>query len=107
MTTDEAIDNLLSQFIHDSDDIRITDPHLAENVAFERLEREYYKHGNLTIWYDFDSTVHNYHKVPGATHERVIALLRDLRSIGCKCVCWTCYPDLTYVLEYCKIHDIP
>jgi len=83
-----------------------TDFFLDEKAALQRLLQEYEKHGQLVVGYDFDDTVHDFHG-RGCTHEKVIALLRDLRDIGCKCIAWTCYPNLKYVIDYCKEHDIP
>lgn len=101
MSTKEMMD-----LIDDIDDLEENDPYLGAGRAYDRLETEYYEYGSLSIGYDFDSTVHDYHKL-GVTHEKVIMLLRDLKSIGCKCICWTCYPDLSYVIKYCKDNDIP
>jgi hypothetical protein len=82
------------------------DEFLEEGKSYTRLYNEYKKHGSLTIGFDFDGTVHDYHKT-GATYESVKQLLRDLKSIGCKTYCWTAYRDLDYVKEFCKDNDIP
>jgi len=82
------------------------DEYLIEGKSFERLLREYKKHGSLTIGFDFDGTVNDYHKT-GATYEYVINLLRGLKDINCKLVCWTAYKDLNYVRDYLKEWNIP
>jgi len=83
-----------------------TDEFLVEDAAFNRLLSEYNKYGSLVVGFDFDGTVHDYHKT-GESHEMVRQLLRDLKSIGCKLVCWTAYPDLNYVEKFCKENNIP
>lgn len=82
------------------------DHYLKAGSSLERLRNEYDKHGTLTIAFDFDGTVHDYHNT-GESYEQVRQLLRDLKSIGCKCICWTCYHDLGYVISFCKENDIP
>lgn len=82
------------------------DEFLRPNANMERIITEYIKHGSLVIAYDFDGTVHDYHK-KGHTYEKVRDLIRDLKSIGCKCICWTAYKDHEYVREFCKKHLIP
>lgn len=82
------------------------DQYLKGGVSFKRLYDEYQKHGSLVIGFDFDGTVHDYHNV-GASHEQVRQLLRDLKGIGCKCVCWTAYRDHKYVKKFCEDNNIP
>lgn len=82
------------------------DEFLIKDASFNRLLAEYTKYGSLTVGFDFDGTVHDYHKT-GASHEMVRELLRKLKQIGCKLVCWTAYPDLEYVANFCKEHNIP
>lgn len=82
------------------------DQYLVEGASYERLIREYEKYGSLTIGVDFDGTVHDFHNT-GATHYMVIQLLRELKSIGCKLIIWTCHPNIQYVKDYLKNNDIP
>lgn len=82
------------------------DEFLKPNANFNRLLSEYLNHGTLVIGFDFDATVHDYHKT-GESHEMVIALLRDLKRIGCKLICWTAHPNLDYVNNYLYEHKIP
>lgn len=82
------------------------DEYLVTGKSFERLLSEYEKYGSLYIGVDFDGTLHDYHKT-GATYEMVRQLVRDLKSINCKIIIWTSYPDLNYVRNFCQVHDIP
>lgn len=82
------------------------DEYLVHNKSLYRLLNEYKKYGSLTIGFDFDGTVHDYHKT-GATYENVKQLLRDLKEIGCKVICWTAYVDLSYVEQFLKDENIP
>lgn len=84
----------------------IKDPYLRAEEAYERLYREYKKHGSLTIGFDFDGTVHDYHKT-GAIYPHVTQLLRDLKGLNCQLICWSCYKDHDYIANYLKEHDIP
>jgi hypothetical protein len=82
------------------------DEFLEEGKSYKRLYDEYKKYGSLYGAFDFDGTVHDYHKT-GATYEMVIQLIRDLYSIGCKLDCWTAYIDHSYVIDFLKNNDIP
>lgn len=82
------------------------DEYLVKGKSYERLFHEYHKHGSLVVGYDFDSTVHDYHKT-GATYNLVIQLLKDLKAIGCKLICWTAYKEHTYVQEFLETNEIP
>lgn len=82
------------------------DEYLIPRASFERLMREYRKYGSLNIGYDFDGTVNDYHGT-GASYEMVKQLLKDLKAIGCKLVCWTAYEHLGYVAEFLEKNSIP
>ena len=82
------------------------DQYLVPLASEERLIREYEKHGSLCIGFDFDGTVHDFHKI-GATYDMVIALLRELKAIGCKLICWTAYRNHEYVIKYLTDNNIP
>lgn len=82
------------------------DQYLVEGAAAARLYQEYMKYGTLVIGFDFDGTVHDFHKT-GASHEMVRELLRNLKTIGCRLVCWTAYKDLEYVKQFCIENRIP
>ena len=82
------------------------DPYLSTSRAYQRWVDEYEKYGSLVIGYDFDDTVHDYHK-KGHEYPEVIRLLRDLKEIGCKLICWTAHPDTFYVEKYLYNNNIP
>ena len=82
------------------------DRYLKKGASYKRLLAEYKKHNTLVIGFDFNSTVHDYYKV-GESYEMVRRLLRDLKSINCKCICWTTYKDPEYVIKFCKENNIP
>jgi hypothetical protein len=82
------------------------DEFLVKGLSQERLINEFEKYGSITVGYDFDGTVHDYHKT-GATYEMVRQLLRDLKEIGCTLVCWTAYKDLSYVANFLENNNIP
>lgn len=82
------------------------DEFLVEGKSLERLVNEYQKFGSLTIGFDFDGTVFDYHGT-GATYEDVRQLLRDLKEINCKLICWTAQKDLPFVESFLKENDIP
>jgi hypothetical protein len=37
----------------------------------------------------------------------VIELLRDLKSIGCQCICFTASEDVELIKSYCQDQNIP
>lgn len=82
------------------------DEYLTPGASYERLYREYKKHGSLCIGYDFDGTVNDYHK-KGTSYTMVIQLLRDLKELGCKLICWTAYKDIGYVAGFLEKNNIP
>ncbi len=84
----------------------VLDEYLTPGASVSRLVAEYYKHKSLCIGFDFDGTVHDYHK-KGFTFTYVIQLLRDLKEIGCTLVCWTCYRDHGFIAKYLEDNDIP
>lgn len=83
-----------------------TDEFLETGKSLRRLVEEYNKFGSLTIGFDFDGTVYDYHQT-GATYDYVIDLLRDLKKINCKLICWTAQKDLPFVETFLTENDIP
>lgn len=82
------------------------DEYLEEGKSRTRLINEYKKYGSLVVGFDFDGTVYDYHQT-GASHENVRQLLRDLKEIGCKLICWTAQSDLVFVKNFLKENNIP
>lgn len=83
-----------------------TDPYLIPGASYQRLVDEYDKYGSLTIGFDFDDTVHDFHR-KGRIYPQIVELLRDLKSIRCTLICWTAYESISYVENYCSTFDIP
>ena len=84
----------------------LQDEFLKPNASLIRLLDEYKKYGSLSIGYDFDGTVYVYH-LKGSTYHQVIELLRELKDINCKVICWTANKDLKFVEHYLYTHNIP
>lgn len=82
------------------------DHYLVPNESFLRLKKEYEKHGSLIVAFDFDDTVHDYHK-KGRIYPKVIQLLKDLSEIGCHLICWTGNEDKEFVGGYLRQNNIP
>lgn len=82
------------------------DFYLKPQNACKRLFYEYEKYGGITVAYDFDDTVYDFHK-KARTYEDVIDLLKELKSIGCYLICWTGQQDLEFVKNYLKKQKIP
>ena len=82
------------------------DQFLIPGESIKRLYEEYKRYGSLVIGFDFDGTVNDYHE-QGINYPKMIALLRDLKEIGCELICWTAYKDLKYVSEYLTENKIP
>lgn len=82
------------------------DPYLGTDAAFDRLYREYKKHGSLCIGFDFDGTVHDFHGT-GASYPAMEELLRELKEINCRLICWSCYRHHDYIEAYLKKNNIP
>lgn len=78
-----------------------TDKFLNSNSAYERLVNEYNKHKVLVIGFDFDCTVHDYHK-EGYSYQKCIELLKRLKTYGMTLICWTAYHDHEYVSTFLK-----
>jgi hypothetical protein len=82
------------------------DEYLVEGMSAKRLMDEYGKYGSLCIGFDFDGTVYDYHKT-GAKYDQVIELLRDLKQLNCKLICWTANNDLNFVEQFLITNNIP
>lgn len=85
---------------------KLEDEYLDYNTSYLRLENEYYKYGSLYIGFDFDNTVYDFHQ-KGSTYNDVIELLRDLKEIGCKLICWTACKDIDFPKKFMLENNIP
>lgn len=77
-----------------------------KHLSLTRLIDEYTKHKSLVIGFDFDGTINDFHN-EGYSYDETKQLLRDLKEIGCKLVCWTAYKDLDEVALKLKEWEIP
>lgn len=84
----------------------MVDEYLVPGKSGQRLIDEYVKYGSLCIGVDFDGTLYDYHGT-GATYDQVIKLVRDLKNIGCKIVCWTAQKDTDMVQDFLNDNNIP
>ncbi len=82
------------------------DQYLNTENSSNRLIEEYDQYKSLVIAFDFDDTVHDFHK-KGRFYNDVIQLLKDLKLINCYLICWTGQEDLEFVSEYLINNDIP
>lgn len=62
-------------------------PFNKENCK-RRLLEEYYKYGKLTVAFDFDNTIYDYHK-NGGDYSEVIQLLQDCSKLGFELILFT------------------
>jgi len=67
------------------------DPFLDEDVCYERLHRDWEKHGSIVVAVDFDNTVFDLHD-KGYTFPRVWNLLRRCKELGFKIVVFSASP---------------
>lgn len=85
----------------------IQDEYLIQNASFMRLWDEYQKYGSLSIAFDFDNTVFDFHK-KGGTYFQVVELLGDLKHyLGCWLAVWTANEDEAFVADYLHTNNIP
>jgi len=82
------------------------DEFLKPNANFIRLVEDWEKYGSITVGFDFDGTVNDYHK-KGHTYEQVKTLLRELKELKCTLICWTAYHDLAFVEDFLTNEKIP
>jgi hypothetical protein len=79
------------------------DRYLDINECVERLVRDYRRHGNLFIAFDFDNTIFDYFKT-GDTYPKIERILKFLKLKGFKLILFTANQDekLMNAVEYCK-----
>lgn len=82
------------------------DYYLNIENSTNRLTEEYNKYGSLTIAFDFDDTVYDFHQ-KGRIYEKVITLLRELKKLNCYLICWTGQQNLKFVKNYLLLNNIP
>lgn len=83
--------------------------YLNDELAIERLVKEYDTHKNLIIGFDFDGTVYDYHK-KGLELTPVIDLLQICSALGFTMCLWTVNAEggMTEYdkVRYCEASDI-
>jgi len=82
------------------------DKYLQRNSSYNRLCEEYKKYGSLIVAVDFDDTLYDFHKA-GHSYEKLIQLVRDLKSINCFIIIWTGNQDTEFVTNYLNENNIP
>lgn len=82
------------------------DKYLDRTHCAERLKQEYEKYNSLVVAFDFDGTVHDYHK-EGLEFPQLITLLKTCKQAGFYLTCFTANPDEDYVRSYLLSADIP
>lgn len=75
---------------------------------FDRLKRDFQKHGSLFVAFDYDNTVFDYHN-KGVNYSKVITLLRACKDLGFTLILFTGNEgkQLDAALEDLKSRDIP
>lgn len=79
-----------------------------DELAIQRLVKEYSEHKNLIIGFDFDNTILDYHQ-KGLDVLPVILLLKRCSRIGFTMCLYTITPlgeDLHKKINYCLSHNI-
>jgi hydroxymethylpyrimidine pyrophosphatase-like HAD family hydrolase len=84
----------------------MVDIYLKEGENLNRLWREYKEHGSITVAFDFDDTVYDFHK-KGREYPYVIFLLQELKKAECYLICWTGNTDTEFVKKYLIENEIP
>jgi hypothetical protein len=84
------------------------DRFLNSDNAFNRLLKEYREHSKLLIAFDFDNTCFDIHN-DGDTFPELEELLKDLKSIGCNLILFTCRTgiELEEAIAYCNTRGYP
>lgn len=85
----------------------MNDRYLHHKNVVDRLVEEYHKYGNIIVAYDYDGTVHDYHK-NGDTYLNVMNLLKDLKPYA-KFIVYTCSPTERYeeIINYLEVYGLP
>lgn len=80
--------------------------YLNDQKALDRLLTEYKKYGSLTVAYDFDNTVYDYHN-EGHDYSDVINLIRECKECGFYLIVFTGEENTNKVETFLNENDIP
>ncbi len=83
----------------------ISDPYFDTELCAQKLFEQYKKHNDLLIAYDFDDTLHDYHK-KGFEFPKVVEILRECSELGLTMILYTGNEDIRSIREYLKSQSI-
>jgi len=92
--------------IFDFVDYSKSNSYLSDEKALLRLLTEHKKYGSLTVAYDFDNTVYDYHN-EGHDYSPVIELIRECKECGFYLIVFTGEEDTNKVKTFLNDNDIP
>lgn len=84
------------------------DYYLDNKNQINRLVKEWIKYEEIVVAYDYDNTVYDYHN-KGYEFDNIINLLRKCKTLGAKCIVFTCREEKDYdaILKDLAERDIP
>ena len=77
------------------------DPYFSTTLCVEKLFEQYKKHGNILVAFDYDDTIHDYHK-KGYEFPKVMEILRECSVLGLTMILYTGNEDIDNILNYLK-----
>lgn len=73
----------------------VVDPYRDDDMCIERLYENWKLHNGIIIAFDFDNTIFDYYS-NGYTYDKVIALLKECKGMGCTLILSTCCDKSKY-----------
>ena len=83
----------------------VDDPYLNDGMCIERLYENWKLHNGIIIAFDFDNTIFDYYS-KGYTYDKVIALLKECKNMGCTLILSTCCDETKYEFMENKCKEI-
>ena len=83
----------------------VDDPYLDDDTCIERLYGNWKLHNGIIIAFDFDNTIFDYYS-KGYTYDKVIALLKECKNMGCILILSTCCDETKYEFMENKCKEI-
>lgn len=77
----------------------IYDPYFETDLCVQKLFDQYQRHKNLLIAFDYDDTLHDYHK-KGYAFPKVVEILVECSKLGFTMILYTGNEDLENILRY-------